>query len=93
MVCDNYSVDVSEIEGYIRRLRDAAIKKQIQKKIEKIKKNPSIGETKSFKLKGVRAVKVNDQKIVITYKLDDEDPCKIVFIDIGPHDDVYKDTY
>lgn len=93
MVCDNYLVDVSAIEGYIRRLKDVAIKKQIQKKIEKIKKDPFIGENKSFKLKGIRAVKVNNQKIVITYILDDEDPCKIVFIDIGFHDDVYKNTY
>lgn len=86
-------MDVSAIEAYIHGTKDASIKEQIRKKIEKVKENPLIGETKGFRLRGFRAVKVNNQKIVILYRLDDEDPCKIVFIDIGAHDEVYKNTY
>lgn len=61
--------------------------------MEKVLENPFIGETKGFKLKGIRAVKVNKQKIVMLYKFDIEDPCKIVFIDIGTHEEVYRNTY
>lgn len=93
MTCGSYSLDVSAIEKYIKTVGDNSIKNQIRKKIEKVKKNPLNGETKSYSLKGIYAVKVNNQKIVILYKIDDDDPCKIVFIDIGSHDDVYRNTY
>lgn len=86
-------MDTSAIEPYIRSIKDASIKEQIRKKMEKVMENPLIGETKSFMLKGIRAVKVNKQKIVILYRFDKEDPCKIVLIDIGPHEEVYKNTY
>ena len=93
MTCESYSLDVSAIERYIKTVKDNSIRNQIWKKIEKVRKNPSTGETKSYSLKGIYAVKVNNQKIVILYKIDDDDPCKIVFIDIGAHDEVYKNTY
>jgi len=73
-------------------MKDASIKNQIRKKIEKIKENPYTGEPKRFKLKGVYAVKVNHQRIVITYRIEDEE-CMIVFIDIGSHDEVYGKTF
>lgn len=92
MPCKEYSLDISAIEEYIRGL-DKSIREQIVKKITKVKENPFIGETKRHELKGIRAVKVNNQRIVILYKFDNEDPCKIVFINIGTHDEVYKNTY
>lgn len=93
MTCESYSLDVSAIERYIQNVKDNSIRNQIRKKIEKVRKNPSIGETKSYSLKGIHAVKVNNQKIVILYRIDDDDPCKIVFIEIGAHDDVYRNTF
>ncbi|MHB1471073.1 MAG: type II toxin-antitoxin system RelE/ParE family toxin [Thermoplasmataceae archaeon] len=92
MPCKEYSLDISAIESYIQN-SDGSIKSQIIKKIKKVKRNPFLGETKSHELKGIRAVKVNNQKIVILFRLDNEDPCRIVFIEIGTHDDVYKNTY
>ncbi|MHB1902412.1 MAG: type II toxin-antitoxin system RelE family toxin [Cuniculiplasma sp.] len=72
---------------------DKSIREQIAKKIKKVKENPYIGETKSHGLRGTRAVKVNNQKIVILYRMDSKDPCNVVFISIGSHDEVYKNTY
>ena len=86
-------MDTTAIEPYIRGIKDASIKEQIRKKMEKVMENPLIGETKGFRLKSIRAVKVNRQKIVILYRLDKEDPCRIVFIDIGSHEEIYKNTY
>ncbi len=92
MPCDNYSLDISAIEKYIKSLKNASIKEQIRKKIGRVKKDPSIGESKRFKLKHIYAVKVNHQRIVITYRID-EDECIVVFIDIGTHDEVYGKTF
>ena len=86
-------MDISAIEPYIRRIKDTSIKEQIRKKMEKVMENPLCRETKGFKLKGICAVKVNNQRIVILYRFDKEDPCKIVLIDIGTHEEVYKNTY
>ncbi len=93
MTCNNYSFDTSAIEPYISKIGDASIKEQVKNKLEKVQENPFIGETKSYKLKGIYAVKVNKQRIVILYKIDEEDPCKVVFIDIGSHEDVYRRTF
>ncbi len=48
---------MSAIDGYIHDVKDASIKKQIDKKIKKVKENPLIGEKKRFGLKGVYAVR------------------------------------
>lgn len=85
-------MDVSAIEGYIRNLKDASVKDQIRKKLKKVRENPLTGESKRFKLKGIYATKVNRQRIVILYRIVEED-CMIVFIDIGTHEDVYGKTY
>ncbi|MCL4320882.1 MAG: type II toxin-antitoxin system RelE/ParE family toxin [Candidatus Thermoplasmatota archaeon] len=93
MTCDSYYFDIFAIEPYISKIKDASIKEQVRKKLKKVLENPSIGETKSYNLTGIRAVKVNKQKIVILYKIDEKDPCKVVFVDIGSHEDVYSLTF
>jgi mRNA-degrading endonuclease RelE of RelBE toxin-antitoxin system len=92
LACDAYSIDLCAIEGYIKSLKDASIKEQIRKKIKKVKEKPYSGERKRFKLKDVYAVKVNHQRIVITYMIDEEE-CMVVLIDIGTHDEVYGKTF
>ncbi|MHB8372895.1 MAG: hypothetical protein ACYDAO_09170 [Thermoplasmataceae archaeon] len=61
MPCEEYSLDISAIERYIKNA-DKSVREQIVKKIKKAKDNPSIGETKSHVLRGIRAVRVNNQK-------------------------------
>ncbi|WP_082180434.1 type II toxin-antitoxin system RelE/ParE family toxin [Acidiplasma sp. MBA-1] len=91
-MCDNYSIDVSAIEDYIKKVRDKNIKDQIKNKICAVKKNPYIGATKTGLIANYRAVKVNRQKIVILYKIG-EKYCIVIFINIGNHDEFYGRTY
>ncbi|MEM3068248.1 MAG: type II toxin-antitoxin system RelE/ParE family toxin [Thermoplasmata archaeon] len=86
-------MDTSAIDDFICKIKEASIKKQILKKLEKIKENPDIGTPKRFKLKHYYVVKVNNQRIIILYKFDEKDPCKIVCISIGTHEEVYQGTY
>jgi mRNA-degrading endonuclease RelE of RelBE toxin-antitoxin system len=92
MVCIDFKLDISAIEHDINKIKDKEIKTQIKKKIEKVKENPYIGEKKEYKLKDEYAVKVNNQRIVILYHLDEKN-CIIIFDHIGPHDTVYKNTF
>lgn len=92
MVCE---ADISAIEDDIKGY-DGSIREQIYKKIEKVKENPEIGETKKFGASnaGMRAVKVHRQKIVMFYRQElDVDPCKVVFVLIDKHDRGYEGTY
>ncbi len=91
-MCDNYSIDLSAIEDYIQKVKDKNIKEQIKKKIYAVKENPYIGATKTGRIKNYRTVKVNRQKIVILYRIEEED-CMAIFIKIGTHDEVYNKTY
>ena len=91
-MCDTYSLDVSAIEDYIKKVKDKNIKEQIKKKIHAVKENPYIGATKTGRIKNHRTVKVNKQKIVILYIIEEKD-CMVIFINIGDHDEVYSRTY
>ncbi len=91
-MCDNYSIDASAIEDYIKKVKDKDINEQIKKKIYAVKENPYIGATKTGLIKNHRTVKVNRQKIVILYRIEEEN-CIIIFIKIGSHDEVYRKTY
>ena len=91
MVCRDYSLDVSAVQVYIKN-SDGSLREQIRKKLLKVKQDPMVGETKSHESAGIRAVKVNKQKIVILYKVN-QDLCQIIFICIGSHDDCYKRTF
>ncbi len=91
MQCDKYLLDVSAIQDYIKKA-DGSVKEKIKKKIKKIKENPFNSETKSQMLAGVRAIKVDKQRIVILYTIDDK-KCTIIFICIGSHEDCYDNTY
>ena len=93
MTCKEYSIDISAIEEYIEKIKDASIKEQIYKKIRKVKENPYTGESKRYKLRDFFAVKVNKQRVVILYRFSSEDPCLIIFIDINSHDDAYRNTF
>lgn len=61
MVCRDYSLDVSAVQVYIKN-SDGSLREQIRKKILKVKRAPTVGETKSHELTGIGAVKVNKQK-------------------------------
>lgn len=61
MVCRDYSLDVSAVKDCIKN-SDGSLREQIRKKILKVKRAPTVGETKSHELTGIGAVKVNKQK-------------------------------
>ncbi len=82
MQCDKYLLDVSAIQDYIKKA-DGSVKEKIKKKIKKIKENPFNSETKSQMLAGVRAIKVDKQRIVILYTIDDK-KCTIILFASDP---------
>ena len=92
MSCSNYALDTSVIDDEIAKIRDKNIVCQIKKKIKKVKANPTIGESKKYKINEERVVKVNGQRIVIFYHVDEE-KCLIVFDLIDRHDQAYRSTY
>jgi len=51
--------------------------------------NPYSGEKKKHNLKGHYAKKIKGQRYVLLYKIIEED-CLVIFIDFGPHDEIYK---
>ena len=78
MSCENYTLDLSAIESEINKIKDKSIKEETKKKLEKVKSNPEIGEYKKYKLSGERAVKVNHQRYVMFYHVDEEQ-CIVIF--------------
>ncbi len=89
MACKEYFLETSEVENYIKKIKNKDTKEQIKKEIKKIEKDPYIGETKSYGIAGCGAVKVNSQRLVILYQTD-EDNCYIIIINVDQHDEVYK---
>ncbi len=91
MTCSEYYVDISGIETELKKVKDNGIKDQIIKKIKKVKANPTIGEKKKYNLKDEYAVKVNHQRMVIFYHI--EEDCIIVFDLFERHDQGYRNTF
>ena len=92
MSCENYTLDLSAIEAEINKIKDKSFKEEIKKKLEKVKSNPEIGEYKRYKLSGERAVKVNHQRYVMVYHVDEEQ-CMVIFDLFDRHDQAYKRTF
>lgn len=92
MSCENYTLDLSAIEAEINKIKDKSFKEEIKKKLEKVKSNPGIGEYKRYKLSGERAVKVNHQRYVMVYHVDEEQ-CMVIFDLFERHDQAYKRTF
>lgn len=92
MTCSEYSIDISGIETELKKVKDTGIKDQIIKKIKKVKANPTIGEKKKYNLKDEYAVKVNHQRMVMFYHIEEED-CIIVFDLFERHDQGYRNTF
>ena len=57
-----------------------------------MKANPTIGERKKYNLKDEYAVKVNHQRMVMFYHIEEED-CIIVFDLFERHDQGYRNTF
>ena len=92
MSCENYTLDLSAIESEINKIKDKSIKEEIKKKLEKVKSNPEIVEYKRYKLSGERAVKVNHQRYVMVYHVDEEQ-CMVIFDLFERHDQAYMRTF
>ena len=86
--------DISVIKSDIDKL-DSSVQKQVYAKIEKVKENPTIGESKHGTISepNVRVVKVNNHRIVMFYQFSPDDPCIVTFILIKQHDKGYRRTH
>ena len=62
----------------------------VEDEIEKIAKNPAIGETKIGDLRGIQVhkFKFQRQNILVAYRVTEPD---IVFYSIGTHENFYRD--
>ncbi len=92
MSCNNYALDTSAIDSEISKIKDADIKDQIKKKLEKVKVNPEIGERKKHELVNEYVVKINRQRYVLFYHVDKE-KCMVIFDLFDRHDQAYKHTF
>jgi addiction module RelE/StbE family toxin len=92
MVCDKYILDTTAIDKDLKKIRDKATKELIKNKINQIKSQPHRPEHKKGKLKNYNVVKIDGQRLIMVYIID-EDLCQIIIVDLGKHDDVYKRTF
>ena len=88
-MCDSYKLDISAIYDKLKKIEDKNTQDQISKKFRDIMINPYSGEKKKHNLKGHYAKKIKGQRYVLLYKIIEED-CLVIFIDFGPHDEIYK---
>ncbi len=92
MACNNYILDTSAIDKELKKIKDKTTKDSIKNKLMKIKDEPHRPEHKKGRLKNYNVVKIDGQRLVMVYKID-ENLCIVIIVDIGSHDDVYKRTF
>ena len=87
MRCAYYRVPEFDRQFVKLTRKNKALRERFIDKIDQILADPDIGEPKSYRLKGVRAVHVDP--FVIAYMIIGD--C-IVFLYVGHHDEAYGET-
>lgn len=81
-------VKVTFTEGFekqIKKIRDNSTKNKIQKQIEKVIENPSVGKPLRHDLKGERTLYIKPYRLIYTLKQDE-----IILLRFLHRDEVYK---
>jgi addiction module RelE/StbE family toxin len=85
-----YAYDIDEeLVSKLKKLakRDKSLYMAVEKKILRIAEDPYLGKTLSNVLKGKRRVHIGH--FVLIYEIDERE-CKVIFLEFGHHDEVYK---